>query len=100
MVVSETVARTLYGNPVDDYTAALEKPLLLGDREFTVVGVMRDVPENSSLNFSLLIPIEHHRNYSSALDDTGGKTAVYVELANTQEVDALESAFPPLLNNT
>ena len=96
VVVSETVARTLYGNPEDDYTVALEKPLLLGDREFTVAGVMRDVPENSSLNFSLLIPIEHHRNYSSALDDTGGKTAVYVELANTQEVDALESAFPPV----
>ena len=95
VVLSETVARTLYGNPEGDYRSALGNPLLLGDHEFTVAGVMRDVPENSSLNFSLLIPIEHHRNYSSALDDTGGKTAVYVELANTQEVDALESAFPP-----
>ncbi|MCY3767470.1 MAG: ABC transporter permease [Gemmatimonadetes bacterium] len=95
VVVSETVARTLYGNPEDDYTAVLEKPLLLGDREFTVAGVMRDVPENSSLNFSLLIPIEHHKNYVRAHDDNDGTTAVYVERVETQDVEAMERAFPP-----
>ena len=95
VVISETVARKLFGNPGDDYAVALEKPLLLGDHEFTVAGVMRDVPENSSLNFSFLIPVEHHMNYPATVDWTGGKTAVYVELVEIQDAEAMERAFPP-----
>ena len=95
VVVSETVARKLFGYLEEGFTTALGKSLLLGDRAFTVSGVMRDVPETSSLQFSLLIPIEHHTNYASAMDWTGGKSAVYVELVDTQDVEALETALPP-----
>ena len=48
VVISETVARKLFGNLEDGYTAALGKLLLSGDQDFTVTGVMRDVPETSS----------------------------------------------------
>ncbi len=92
VVISETVARKLFGNLEDGYAAALGKPLLY---KFIVTGVMRDVPETSSLKFSLLVPIEHHKNYSSALDWIGGKSAVYVELVETQDAEALETTFPP-----
>ncbi|MCE2441385.1 MAG: ABC transporter permease [Candidatus Latescibacteria bacterium] len=95
VVISETVARKFFGILEEGYSVALGNPLVVGDLDFTVVGVMADVPETSSLKFSVLIPIEHHRNYSSAVDWDVGKTAVYVELVEPTDVEALEAAFAP-----
>ena len=93
-VISETVARKLFGNPEDGYTAALGKPLLVGVKDFTVTGVMRDVPETSSLKFSLLIPIGYHENYGTNSDWLNAKASMYVQLVEEQDIEALEAEFP------
>lgn len=95
VVVSETVARKLFGNPEDGYTAALGKPLWVGTKEFTVTGVIRDVPETSSLKFSLLIPIGYHENYGTNSDWMNAKASMYVKLVEGQDIEALEAEFPP-----
>ena len=94
-VISETVARKLFGNLDGGYAAALGKPLFLGGKPFAVTGVMRDVPETSSLKFSLLIPIEYHGNYGINTDEIDGKSSVYVQVTEGQDADALAAAFPP-----
>lgn len=95
VVISETVSLKFFGNLDGGYPAALDKTLLLGGKPFAVTGVMRDVPETSSLRFSLLIPIEYHGNYPINRDGTGGSASVYVQLMETQESESLEAAFPP-----
>ena len=95
VVISETVALKFFGNVEGGYTAAIGKPLSLGGKEFTVTGVMRDVPETSSLKFSLLIPIEYHNNFAVNTDEMHAKSSVYVQLMKGQDADALASAFPP-----
>ncbi len=95
VVISETVARKLFGNLEDGYAAALGKPLSFRAQDFTVTGVMRDVPETSSLKFGLLIPIEHHRYYAVNTDWGGGNASMYVQLVEGQDAEALEAVFPP-----
>ena len=94
-VISETVAFKLFGNPDGGYAEALGKPVMLGGKPFAVTGVMRDVPETSSLKFGLLIPIEYHNNYPINRDGTGGTASIYVQLLDAQESESLEAAFPP-----
>ncbi len=95
VVVSETVALKLFGNPEDGYTAALGKPLSVGVKEFSVTGVMRDVPETSSLKFSLLVPIGYHENYGTNSDWMNAKASMYVQLVEGQDIEALEAELPP-----
>ena len=95
VVVGEAVARKFFGNPEDGYAGVLGRTILLGGREFAVTGVMRDVPETSSLKFSLLIPIEYHNYYPINTDGTGGKASTYVQLMKGQDVEALEAALQP-----
>ena len=94
-MISETVARKLFGHVEGGYTATIGKPLSLGGKEFTVTGVMRDVPETSSLKFSLLIPIEYHGNFAVNTDEMHAKSSVYVQLMKGQDADALAVVFPP-----
>ena len=85
---------------------ALREPgrwLYSGDRETAVgwrsrtlpsQGVMRDVPETSSLKFSLLIPIGYHENYGTNSDWLNAKASMYVQLVEEQDIEALEAEFP------
>lgn len=52
MVLTEKTARKYFGN-----TDPLGQPLRFGDRLFTVTGILRDLPSNSSLQFDFLLPM-------------------------------------------
>jgi putative ABC transport system permease protein len=55
-VISERTARKIFG---DDWEHALGQSITVDhNKEFTITGVLRDVPENSSLQFDILLPIE------------------------------------------
>ncbi len=55
-VITERTARKIFG---DDWENALGRSITVDHRkEFTITGVLRDVPENSSLQFDVLLPVE------------------------------------------
>jgi putative ABC transport system permease protein len=57
-VITESTARKVFG---DDWENALGRSITVDHRkEFTITGVLRDVPENSSLQFNILLPIEEY----------------------------------------
>src|SRR5260221_9834425 len=56
VVVTERTARKLFG---EDWNNALGKTITIDHRkEFTITGIVSDVPDNSSIKFDVLLPIE------------------------------------------
>lgn len=51
MVISERVAAKFFGK-----TSPMGQPLVLNDRLFTVTGVAKDLPDNSTIQFDYLVP--------------------------------------------
>jgi ABC-type antimicrobial peptide transport system permease subunit len=57
-VITERTARKIFG---DDWENAVGRSITVDHRkEFTITGVLRDVPENSSLRFDILLPVEEY----------------------------------------
>ena len=57
-VITERTARKIFGT---DWENALGRSITVDHRkEFTVTGVLRDVPENSSIQFDILLPVEEY----------------------------------------
>ncbi len=57
-VVTERTARKIFG---DDWENALGRSITVDHRkEFTITGVLQDVPENSSIRFDILLPVEEY----------------------------------------
>ena len=55
-VVTERTARKLFG---EDWSNAIGKTITIDHkREFTITGIVSDIPENSSIKFDVLLPIE------------------------------------------
>ena len=55
-VITERTARKIFG---DDWHKAVGRSITVNhSEEYTITGVVRDVPENSSLQFDILLPVE------------------------------------------
>ena len=55
-VITERAARKMFG---DDWHKAVGRTITVDHRkDFTITGVVRDVPENSSIKFEVLLPVE------------------------------------------
>lgn len=56
VVITEKTARKMFG---DNWENAVGRSITVDQRkEFTITGVVRNVPENSSLQFDILLPVE------------------------------------------
>jgi len=85
-VVSERTARKIFG---DDWEHALGRSITVDHKkEFTITGVVRDVPENSSLQFDILLPIEEFFSHDKRL--AGWYYMAYGIYAKLQEGISLE----------
>ena len=57
-VITERTARKIFGN---DWENALGRSITVDhNKEFTITGVLRDVQENSSIRFDILLPVEEY----------------------------------------
>jgi predicted permease len=57
-VITERTARKIFG---DDWENALGRSITVDHRkEFTITGVLADIPENSSIRFDILLPVEEY----------------------------------------
>jgi putative ABC transport system permease protein len=57
-VITERTARKIFG---EDWNHAVGRTITVDHaNEFTITGVVRDVPENSSIRFDILLPVEKY----------------------------------------
>jgi len=65
IVIDETTAQKYFGN-----SDPIGKPLHINDRfEFTVSGVIKDVPSNSDIQFTIVLPWSYMKNYNFYRED-------------------------------
>lgn len=101
MVVSETAAQKYFGVGPGRYEDALGKTLFIKRKDtlhpFTITGVMQDAPGTSSLLLDVVISFENYDTEKILIggNDWGSRNALYVELAEGQDAQAIEAALPP-----
>lgn len=101
-VITQETAQTFFDTPADRPEQALGKRISLTRNEvqydFTVSGVVANLPNNSSLQFDVAISFENYDNIRLGGNNWGGRTSTYVLLAENQDPAALEAALVPFVN--
>ena len=96
IVLSEPTARRYFG---EADASVLGRTLTFEDGEerydFTVAGVLAPIPEASSLQFDILMSFRQYETLYIGSNDWGGRTSLYVLLADGQKPAALQAALPP-----
>lgn len=97
IVLNETMARKYFGDE-----GALGKRLAVNVRgtmhDLAVTGVIRDLPDNSSVRLSMIVPITLHSMYERGKDRwTTANGSAFIQLAGTVSATALEERFPPFV---
>ncbi|MBU1318279.1 MAG: ABC transporter permease [candidate division Zixibacteria bacterium] len=97
VVINEEIAVKYFGN--DD---PLGKTLTLSlggePSEYTVTAVSKQPPDNSTIDFSFLIPIERHPDYQRLSNKWNSSSCVtYVQISDPLEAEQLEKAIPEFL---
>ncbi len=91
IVITRGVADKFFSDSTLSYDNIIGQSLTLPQRppnEFTITGIIEDVPENSSLKFNLLAPFDNCIYYPRS-NDSFGSNSVYVQLS---QKDAMEQA--------
>ncbi|HOW85478.1 MAG TPA: ABC transporter permease [Candidatus Aminicenantes bacterium] len=94
VVLTESLARKLFGD-----ADPLGQPVTIGADAFAVTGIMRDVPRNSHLRFSCVIPIINMHNYHHVDFESWNSKffAAYVRLAPGADASRASSKLSDLL---
>jgi putative ABC transport system permease protein len=103
VVVTETAARTLFDVRDGAYETIVGNSLTIPDpndtpHDFTVTGVAADPPNNSSLQFEVLISFENYDDIRLGGNNWGGRTSTYVLLNEGQDPEAFEEALVPFVD--
>lgn len=92
MVLTETTARKFF----EDLEDVVGKTVTKGDREFKITGILRDVPENSHLQFDALESFATYTSRDSTIntDWSGNYLVTYLKLRPNVDYKKLEAKFP------
>lgn len=97
IVVTERMAHTLLGRI--DHGSILGEMISLPFRDttytFAVTGLMADVPASSSLQFDAIISFKNYEEMPLGANDWGGRTSLYLRLAEGQNTAEFEHAIIP-----
>ena len=101
VILSETLARKIFDIRDNDFQATLGKVIAIGSDSlpYKITGIARDVPENSHLQFDLLvsyITLYTGKNAwkESEYDFTDSDFWHYIQLKHGTNYKALEAKFP------
>ena len=93
VVLTETTAKKFFGNE-----HALGKTIKINDQfNYTVTGIMEDVPANSHLNFELIFSIDFNdpeSRFHNTMDWGNISIYTYLLLEKNVDIKALQSKFP------
>lgn len=91
MVLTEETARKFF----DDVESAVGQTVTKRDREFKITGILKDIPENSHLQFDALESFETYVRVDSTIntDWNGNYLVTYFQLVPNADYRKLESKF-------
>ena len=90
IVLSESTAKKYFGNadPIGK-TLRLDKTL-----QFTVAGVAKDVPSNSTMDFDIVAPITNWERYDWMQEWVNNNLFTYIKLKNASDAAVMTKDFP------
>ena len=94
IVITEEVATLFFGD-----TDPLGKTLKLGENDREITGVMKNVPENSHLQFDVLLSMATHVSQNPEFNATFGSNflTTYIEFDKDIDLKAFEKQMPEFL---
>lgn len=95
MMVTESTARRFF--PTAD--AAMGESLKFRDKEFKITGILKDVPEQSHMQFDALVSMTTVTSENKEFDDRWGSNFLntYLLLSPGADIKSLEEKFPAFL---
>jgi putative ABC transport system permease protein len=87
VVLTQSLAKKILGKNADNIEELIGQALsftFLKDKVFTIVGVLKDVPKNSTIDFEVLIPYEHQQAFWQS-NNKFGNSSLFLELKNNTE---------------
>lgn len=87
IVLTQSLAEKLLGKSANNIEELIGQPLsftFLKNTVFTIVGVMKDVPKNSTIDFEVLIPYKHQQVFYQS-NNGFGNSSLFIELKNNIE---------------
>ncbi|WP_242927898.1 ABC transporter permease [Pontibacter vulgaris] len=99
MVITEEKAKNLFGSA----DAALDKMVKVNNQEsYRITGILKDIPENSSLQFDYLMPYQDlasqpMHQWTKSWDGYGIRT--FVQLKPGTDKDAFNKKIEPIIRN-
>ena len=95
LVITERTSRKFFKDP----EAATGNTLTFRDKEYKITGVMKDVPENSHLQFEALMSLATLTSQDAQFNKQWGSNWLntYLRLQPTANIKALEAKFPDFM---
>lgn len=95
LVLTEETAKKFFPSP----EAAVGNTITIVDEEYKITGVLKDVPENSHMQFDGLISINSFTRKDPSFNDRWGSNFLntYLVLQNGTDIKKLESKFPEFM---
>jgi predicted permease len=92
IVITEKTARKFFGNELKDYSQVMGKTVRVDNKQdYVVTGVLKDLPDNSSLQFDWLMPFEVYYQQSEWTHEWGNNCiSTYVELKPGTQTAAVD----------
>ncbi|HZY82477.1 MAG TPA: ABC transporter permease [Cyclobacteriaceae bacterium] len=96
-VITEKTARKMYG---DDWGHAVGRSMTVDhNKEFTITGIVKDVPENSSIQFDILLPVEEWFGREERFGEWYFMAyGVYAKLKQGTSLEAFNKKFADIFN--
>ena len=96
IVISTNVARKFFGESDAQYSNVLGQTLTFPgqDLTFSITGVLAPIPDVSSLQFQVLIPVVHWKKFGRT-QTNDSYASIYVLLNNNQNADQVEMTLHP-----
>lgn len=95
VVVTETIARKYFGSS----RAAFGNTLQIENEDFKITGILKDVPDNSHLQFDILVSIETYSRNDRMFSPTwdGSFLNTYLRIGPGADLKKLESELPAFM---
>lgn len=95
IVITEKMAKKFFSADPDGYRNIVGKTLKVDNKDdYIITGVIKDLPENSTMQFSWLAPFQIHYNNNQWLQYWGSNgIQTFVELDPTANVNAINKKF-------
>jgi len=100
VIITKKTADKFFGDTLTEYSDMIGLTLTFPQRppnEYMVTGIMEDLPDNSSMQFSLIVPFENSRFYPRS-NNALGANEIFLQLTDKDQVAAVEAAANSLID--